>query len=102
MWRVALKSGPVALMRVRITGVEDDQTAEIMLEGSGQVIEDLTLEPYLQLSMVEAARREAFEELNKIALATAKLMKGVTSLFGDPDQQEAATATLGQALSFAD
>lgn len=100
VWRVVLKTGPVALMRLRITGVEDDQTAEIMLEGTGQVIEDPTLEPFLQLSMIEAARHEAFEELKKIALITASLMKGITSLFGDPDQQAAAASTLSEALSF--
>lgn len=100
VWRVALKSGPVALMRVRVTG--DKAGSQVVIQGRGQVIEDLTLEPYLQLSMVEAARHDAFEELNKIALATAGLLKGVASLFTDPDQQQTATATLGEALSLTD
>lgn len=86
VWRVALKSGPVAFMQLRVTGIEDSDTADVVITGEGLVMDDPALARFAQALMIETSRRLAFEEIEALVSDTARMTQHLQQMFSSTEQ----------------
>jgi hypothetical protein len=97
VWRIALVDGPVVLMNIEISGVEDDDFNECHLLGYGAIVDDLDAAPFVAEVMKQHSRVEAFKAIEKILADVHRLRTQFEEVFADGLQRTEALQRLAQA-----
>lgn len=96
IWRIALVDGPVVLMNIEISGVEDDNFNECRLVGYGSIVDDREAAPFVAEVMMQHSRVEAFKAVEKILKDAQRLRSQFEGVFPDGLQRTEALQTLAQ------
>ena len=97
VWRIAMVDGPVVLMNVEISGLEDDNFNELHLVGYATIIEELEAAPFVAEVMKQQALTDAFKKVETILKEAAKLRKQFEKAFPDGLQRTEALQRLALA-----
>lgn len=97
VWRIALVDGPVVLMNIEISGVEDCDFNEPHLVGYATVVDDPEVAPFVAELMMQLSRSTAFDQAKKILEEAARLRKQFEAVFPDGLQRAEALQQLAQA-----
>ncbi|MBG6083213.1 hypothetical protein [Rubrivivax gelatinosus] len=102
VWKVTFKAGGAALLALQVSGVKDDQSAEVHIKGLAVMVEQTFLVDVVAAFLTERMRSEAWDEMLAIAQQLGALRRQLRDIFNDPDQHARMRKEFDEALALAD